>query len=98
MRLSLLGGAREGDEEAVGRSSPRAPGATRLRSQECAEAFQAVDNRKDSLRGAFVDAAVNLEISLMRQRLRMGDQEIAQAREELQNATPRAEHILRMSS
>ena len=42
---------------------------------------------EDSLRGAYVDASVNLEISLMRQRLRMGDQEIARVREELQNAT-----------
>jgi len=55
--------------------------------QECAEAFHAFDdNRKDSLKGAYVDPSVNLEIGLMRQRLRMKDQEIAQVREELQNA------------
>lgn len=55
--------------------------------QECAEAFHAFDDsRKDSLKGALVDPAVNLEIGLMRQRLRIKDQEIAQVREELQNA------------
>ncbi|CAK9008529.1 unnamed protein product [Durusdinium trenchii] len=56
-------------------------------AQECAEAFHAFDaSRKDSLKGAYVDPTVNLEIGLMRQRLRIKDQEIAQVREELQNA------------
>ncbi|CAK9009027.1 V-type proton ATPase subunit E (V-ATPase subunit E) (ClVE-1) (Vacuolar proton pump subunit E) [Durusdinium trenchii] len=41
---------------------------------------------QDSLKGAYVDPTVNLEIGLMRQRLRIKDQEIAQVREELQNA------------
>ncbi|CAE7215865.1 Wtap [Symbiodinium sp. CCMP2592] len=55
--------------------------------QECAEAFYAFDdNRKDSLRGGYVDPAVNIEITLLRQRLREKDQEISQVREELQNA------------
>eukprot|EP00931_Biecheleriopsis_adriatica_P046637 TRINITY_DN2680_c0_g1_i11.p1 TRINITY_DN2680_c0_g1~~TRINITY_DN2680_c0_g1_i11.p1 ORF type:complete len:319 (+),score=107.34 TRINITY_DN2680_c0_g1_i11:866-1822(+) len=56
-------------------------------SQQAAEAFHAVDdNRKDSLRGAFIDPSVNLEIGILRQRLRDKDQEIAQLREEMQNA------------
>ncbi|CAJ1410501.1 unnamed protein product, partial [Effrenium voratum] len=56
-------------------------------SLECAEAFHTFDdNRKDSLRGAYVDGAVNLELGLVRQRLRGQDQEMARVREELQNA------------
>jgi len=56
-------------------------------SQESAEAFHSFDdNRKDSLRGGYVDPAVNIEIGLLRQRLREKDQEIAKLREEVTSA------------
>jgi len=59
----------------------------RKMSQESAEAFHSFDdNRKDSLRGGYVDPAVNIEIGLLRQRLREKDQEIAKLREEAQSA------------
>lgn len=55
--------------------------------QESAEAFHAFDdNRKDSLRGAYVDPAVNLEIGMLRQKLREKDQEIAKLKEDNQSA------------
>lgn len=55
--------------------------------QESAEAFHAFDElRKDSLRGAYVDPAVNLEIGTLRQKLREKDQEIAKLKEDNQSA------------
>merc|ERR1711920_416917 len=44
------------------------------------------DTQKDSLRGANVDPAVNIEIAMLRQRLREKDQEIARLKEESHNA------------
>lgn len=49
-------------------------------ASEAANAFE--DTQKDSLRGAFVDPAVNLELAMLRQRLRDKDQEASKLREE----------------
>mmetsp|Transcript_80565 Transcript_80565/g.125523 ORF Transcript_80565/g.125523 Transcript_80565/m.125523 type:complete len:227 (-) Transcript_80565:53-733(-) len=52
----------------------------------CQQANEAVnsfeDTRKDSLRDAFVDPAVNIEIAMLRQRLKEKDQEIERLKEE----------------
>merc|ERR1711920_1009364 len=55
--------------------------------QQAAEAVHAFeDTQKDSLRGACVDPAVNIELAMLRQRLRQKDQEIARLKEESHNA------------
>eukprot|EP00933_Yihiella_yeosuensis_P074938 TRINITY_DN84034_c0_g1_i1.p1 TRINITY_DN84034_c0_g1~~TRINITY_DN84034_c0_g1_i1.p1 ORF type:complete len:263 (-),score=80.56 TRINITY_DN84034_c0_g1_i1:124-912(-) len=55
--------------------------------QESSEVFHAFeDNQKDSLRNAYVDPAVNIEIGILRQRLREKDAEIAKLKDELGNA------------
>lgn len=54
----------------------------------CQQANEAVNNfedtRKDSLRDAFVDPAVNVEIAMLRQRLKEKDSEIERLKEETQ--------------
>lgn len=55
--------------------------------QQAAEAVHAFeDTQKDSLRGAHIDPAVNIEIAMLRQRLRQKDQEITRLKEETHNA------------
>lgn len=55
--------------------------------QESSEVFNAFeDNQKDSLRGAYVDPAVNIEIGMLRQRLREKDQEISRLKDEMQSS------------
>mmetsp|Transcript_31537 Transcript_31537/g.90438 ORF Transcript_31537/g.90438 Transcript_31537/m.90438 type:complete len:227 (+) Transcript_31537:91-771(+) len=58
----------------------------RLRQQagEAVHSFE--DTQKDSLRGAYVDPTVNIEIAMLRQRLKEKDQEIARLKEESHNA------------
>eukprot|EP00443_Scrippsiella_acuminata_P059091 CAMPEP_0115397976 /NCGR_PEP_ID=MMETSP0271-20121206/14084_1 /TAXON_ID=71861 /ORGANISM="Scrippsiella trochoidea, Strain CCMP3099" /LENGTH=275 /DNA_ID=CAMNT_0002821745 /DNA_START=30 /DNA_END=857 /DNA_ORIENTATION=+ len=58
----------------------------RLRQQanEAVDAFE--DTQKDSLRGAFVDPVVNIEIAMLRQQMRDKDQEIARLKEEAHKA------------
>eukprot|EP00414_Alexandrium_minutum_P003670 CAMPEP_0113820198 /NCGR_PEP_ID=MMETSP0328-20130328/1120_1 /TAXON_ID=39455 /ORGANISM="Alexandrium minutum" /LENGTH=223 /DNA_ID=CAMNT_0000788133 /DNA_START=12 /DNA_END=683 /DNA_ORIENTATION=- /assembly_acc=CAM_ASM_000350 len=58
----------------------------RLRQQagEAVHSFE--DTQKDSLRGAYVDATVNIDIAMLRQRLKEKDQEIARLKEESHNA------------
>merc|ERR1719265_1562288 len=59
----------------------------RLRQQasEAKNSFE--DTRKDSLRDAFVDPAVNIEIALLRQRLKEKDQEMERLKEEQTKST-----------
>mmetsp|Transcript_58983 Transcript_58983/g.132744 ORF Transcript_58983/g.132744 Transcript_58983/m.132744 type:complete len:231 (-) Transcript_58983:115-807(-) len=58
----------------------------RLRQQAAEAVHSFEDTQKDSLRGAYVDATVNIEIAMLRQRLRDKDQEIARLKEESHNA------------
>merc|ERR1719356_520705 len=57
----------------------------RRRAGEAALAFE--DTRKDSLQNAYVDPAVNIEIAMLRQRLKEKDSEISRLKEEAHNAT-----------
>jgi len=58
----------------------------RLRQQanEAVDAFE--DTQKDSLRGAFVDPVVNIEIAMLRQQMRDKDSEIGRLKEEAHKA------------
>merc|ERR1719356_2061296 len=57
----------------------------RRRAGEAALAFE--DTRKDSLQNAYVDPAVNIEIAMLRQRLKEKDAEIGRLKEESHNTT-----------
>merc|ERR1719277_893305 len=57
----------------------------RRRAGEAAQSYE--DTRKDSLHNAYVDPAVNIEIAMLRQRLREKDAEIGRLKEESHNAT-----------
>mmetsp|Transcript_10306 Transcript_10306/g.23265 ORF Transcript_10306/g.23265 Transcript_10306/m.23265 type:complete len:239 (-) Transcript_10306:45-761(-) len=58
----------------------------KLRQQagEAVHGFE--DTQKDSLRGAYVDPTVNIEIAMLRQRLKEKDQEIVRLKEESHGA------------
>merc|ERR1719326_2136969 len=57
----------------------------RRRAGEAAQSFE--DTRKDSLHNACVDPAVNVEIAMLRQRLKEKDLELDRLKEETQSAT-----------
>jgi len=55
--------------------------------QQANEAYHSFsDTRKHSMRGAYCDPAINIEIAMLRQRLKDKDQEIAKLKEEAHNA------------
>mmetsp|Transcript_88418 Transcript_88418/g.249142 ORF Transcript_88418/g.249142 Transcript_88418/m.249142 type:complete len:267 (+) Transcript_88418:211-1011(+) len=57
----------------------------RRRAGEAAHAYE--DTRKDSLQNACVDPAVNIEIAMLRQRLKEKNAEVDRLKDELHNAT-----------
>mmetsp|Transcript_40785 Transcript_40785/g.108058 ORF Transcript_40785/g.108058 Transcript_40785/m.108058 type:complete len:231 (-) Transcript_40785:62-754(-) len=57
----------------------------RQQANEAVASFE--DTRKDSLQGAFVDPVVNVEIGMLRQRLKEKDQQIERLKEQSHNAT-----------
>mmetsp|Transcript_82834 Transcript_82834/g.210836 ORF Transcript_82834/g.210836 Transcript_82834/m.210836 type:complete len:278 (-) Transcript_82834:97-930(-) len=56
----------------------------RQQANEAVDAFE--DMQKDSLRGAFVDPVVNIEVAMLRQQLREKDENIKKLKEEAQNS------------